>query len=67
MMNMGMGAEMGGMGNLGDGGAMMGGGGVNPNIPREPRGGPGSGMGGPEVGPQRTGQRGQRNFHPYAR
>ena len=37
-MNMGMGA---GMGNKGLGRAMIGGGGVNPNIPRGPRDGPG--------------------------
>ena len=44
-MNMGMGA---GMGNKSLGRAMIGGGGVNPNIPRGPRDGPGPlGMGGP--------------------
>lgn len=77
-MNMGMG--MGGMGggSPGMGGmgrgvpqGMMGGGGMNANIPRGPRGapaGPAAAMGGPAgVGPQRTGQRGQHNFHPYAR
>ncbi|KJA21605.1 hypothetical protein HYPSUDRAFT_41724 [Hypholoma sublateritium FD-334 SS-4] len=70
-MPMGMNSGMGG--GMGRGGAqgMMGGGGMNPNIPRGPRGapsGPAAGMGGPAgVGPQRSGQRGQHNFHPYAR
>ncbi|KAF8230929.1 RNA-binding domain-containing protein [Tricholoma matsutake] len=76
---MGMGGGMGGAAGMGRGGqGMMGAGagvgsGMNPNIPRGPRGaggglqGPGGGMGGQNVGPQRTGQRGQHNFHPYAR
>ncbi|KAF9475829.1 RNA-binding domain-containing protein [Pholiota conissans] len=77
-MNMGMG--MGGMGGGGPGmggmgrgvpQGMMAGGGMGANIPRGPRGapaGPAAAMGGPAgVGPQRTGQRGQHNFHPYAR
>jgi RNA-binding protein Musashi len=43
------------------------------NIPRGPRGGSGGPSTGgnmpsnASVGPQRTGQRGQHNFHPYAR
>ncbi|GLB33219.1 putative heterogeneous nuclear ribonucleoprotein hrp1 [Lyophyllum shimeji] len=77
-MGMGMGGGMagmgvgGGMGGMGRGG-MAGGAGMNPNIPRGPRGAGGGttptgpmGAGGPSVGPQRS-QRGQHNFHPYAR
>jgi len=54
-----------GPGMQGGQGGMMG----TPNIPRGPRGGPGGpgGGGGPGVGPQRAGQRGQHNYHPYAR
>ncbi|KAF8959449.1 hypothetical protein BDZ97DRAFT_1838155 [Flammula alnicola] len=64
-MNMGMGGMGGagpGMGGMGRGGGqgMMGGGAMNPNIPRGPRGAPGGQL-------ERTGQRGQHNFHPYAR
>ncbi|KAF7331028.1 RNA-binding domain-containing protein [Mycena venus] len=78
-MGMGMGAGMGmGMGaGMGRGMAQGGGGGagMNPNIPRGPRNGPngpagppGGAMGsGAGVGPQRAGQRGQHNYHPYAR
>ncbi|KAJ6473215.1 hypothetical protein C8R45DRAFT_1103786 [Mycena sanguinolenta] len=79
-MGMGMGGGM-GMGmnaGMGMGRGMQGGGAgaaaMNPNIPRGPRNGPngppgppgamGSGAG---VGPQRAGQRGQHNYHPYAR
>ncbi|KAF8876001.1 hypothetical protein BD779DRAFT_1475837 [Infundibulicybe gibba] len=73
-MGMGMGGgAAGGMGGMGRGNpAMMGAGGaMNPNIPRGPRGAPGApagpaGMSGHGVGPQRS-QRGQHNFHPYAR
>jgi RNA-binding protein Musashi len=75
--NMGMGMGMGrGMGGGMGGQGMMGGngGGMIPNAPRGPRGGPGGPGGaqaiaGPQagVGPQRTGQRGQHNYHPYAR
>ncbi|KAJ7226630.1 hypothetical protein B0H12DRAFT_1148941 [Mycena haematopus] len=71
-MGMGMGAGMGMGRGMVQGGA--GGAGMNPNIPRGPRNGPngppgppsamGSGAG---VGPQRAGQRGQHNYHPYAR
>ncbi|KAF7799960.1 hypothetical protein EIP86_011203 [Pleurotus ostreatoroseus] len=39
--------------------------GMSPNIPRGPRGAP-TGPGG-AVGPQRAAQRGQHNYHPYAR
>ena len=63
MMKMSMVA---GMGGIGRGRVIIGGGGVNPNIPREsPRDGPVTQMGGPGVliGPQRTG--GQPNFYPY--
>ncbi|XP_006457568.1 hypothetical protein AGABI2DRAFT_80008 [Agaricus bisporus var. bisporus H97] len=71
-------AAMGGMGRgmmQGNAGAGAGGAGGNMggNIPRGPRGGsggPGAGGSMPSnasVGPQRTGQRGQHNFHPYAR
>jgi RNA-binding protein Musashi len=78
-MGMGMGAGMGtgmGMGGGGMGGSMAqgGGAGMNPKMPRGPRGGPngpagppgpmGSGAG---VGLQQAGQRGQHNYHPYAR
>ncbi|KAJ6544223.1 hypothetical protein B0H19DRAFT_956189 [Mycena capillaripes] len=80
-MGMGMGAGMGmgmGMGaGMGRGGMAQGGGGgagMNPNIPRGPRGGPNGPAGPPGamgngagVGPQRAGQRGQHNYHPYAR
>ncbi|KAJ7367550.1 RNA-binding domain-containing protein [Mycena albidolilacea] len=70
MAGMGMGAGMGrGMAQGGAGGA-----GMNPNIPRGPRNGPGGPAGPPGamgngagVGPQRAGQRGQHNYHPYAR
>jgi len=70
-MGMGMGGMGGagpGMGGMGRGGQGMMGGGMNPNIPRGPRGGgggPAGGMGA-SVGPQRS-QRGGHNFHPYAR
>lgn len=70
MGGMGGGPGMPGMGRGGGQGMMAGAGGINPNIPRGPRGGggPPGGMGTPAgVGPQRTGQRGQHNFHPYAR
>ena len=63
MMNMSMVAGMGGMGNMGRGRVVIGEGGVNPNIPREPpRDGPVTQMGGPGVliGPQWTG--GQPNI-----
>ncbi|CAA7269651.1 unnamed protein product [Cyclocybe aegerita] len=82
-MRPGMGMAMGGMGGMGGGGQGMGGmgrgggqgmmnAGMNANIPRGPRGAQGAGgppgaMGAAGVGPQRTGQRGQHNFHPYAR
>ena len=58
-MNMSMVAGMDGMGNMGRGRVIIGGSGVNPNIPREsPRDGPVTQMGGPGVliGPQRTGR-----------
>ncbi|KAJ7476941.1 heterogeneous nuclear ribonucleoprotein HRP1 [Mycena galericulata] len=67
-MGMGMGRGM-VQGGGGGGGAAM-----NPNIPRGPRAGPGGPAGPPGamgggagVGPQRAGQRGQHNYHPYAR
>ncbi|KAL0948922.1 hypothetical protein HGRIS_009031 [Hohenbuehelia grisea] len=78
-MGMGMGGMgMGGMGGMGmgmgmgrGGPGMMQGGGMNPNIPRGPRGAPGGPAGAvggnAGVGPQRAGQRGQHNYHPYAR
>lgn len=79
-MNMGMGGSMpGAMGTMGQPsmggisrGMMQGSGGMGGNIPRGPRGAPGAqnGQGMPgnaSVGPQRSGQRGQHNFHPYAR
>ncbi|KAJ7618479.1 RNA-binding domain-containing protein [Roridomyces roridus] len=82
-MGMGMGGMgMGGMGGMGRGmagpGGPAGAGGAaamnNPNIPRGPRNGPngpagppGGAMGNAGVGPQRAGQRGQHNYHPYAR
>ncbi|KAJ7661531.1 RNA-binding domain-containing protein [Mycena polygramma] len=79
-MGMGMGAGMGmgmgmGGGGMARGGMAQGGGpGMNPNIPRGPRGGPNGPAAGPPgamgnagVGPQRAGQRGQHNYHPYAR
>ncbi|KAF5363867.1 hypothetical protein D9756_001084 [Leucocoprinus leucothites] len=77
-MNMGMGAMPNAMGGMSPGmngmgrGMMQGGGGMAGNIPRGPRGAPGAqgGQGMPgnaSVGPQRSGQRGQHNFHPYAR
>ncbi|TFK24203.1 RNA-binding domain-containing protein [Coprinopsis marcescibilis] len=73
-MNMGMGMGMNPAMGMGRGNpAMMvgaGAGGANPNLPRGPRGGPAqpaATMGNAGVGPQRTGQRGQHNFHPYAR
>ncbi|KAF8075808.1 hypothetical protein FPV67DRAFT_1406756 [Lyophyllum atratum] len=79
-MGMGMGGGMGGMGmgggmgGMGRGGMAGGAGAMNPNIPRGPRGAGGGttptgpmGAGGASVGPQRTAQRGQHNFHPYAR
>ncbi|KAJ7735128.1 hypothetical protein DFH07DRAFT_987682 [Mycena maculata] len=74
MMGMGggMGMGMGGGGGMGRG-MVPGGAAMNPNIPRGPRGGPGGpagppgAMGGAGVGPQRAGQRGQHNYHPYAR
>ncbi|KAI0689102.1 hypothetical protein BC835DRAFT_1370485 [Cytidiella melzeri] len=72
---MGAGAMMGGMGGMGGmgmgmgrgmgGAAMMGGGPMNQNIPRGPRGG--GGGPGANVGPQRAGQRGTHSYHPYAR
>lgn len=57
----GMAAGRGGPG-MGAAGGMQGG--IGPNVPRGPRAG-----GGPPTGPgpQRAGQRGQHNFHPYAR
>ncbi|KAG6852363.1 hypothetical protein C0991_000363 [Blastosporella zonata] len=69
---MGMGAMAGGMGGgMGRGGAVAGAGGMGPNIPRGPRGaggGPPTGpMGAGGTGPQRSAQRGQHSFHPYAR
>jgi len=72
MCGMGGGPGMGGMGRgAGSGQGMVTGGGMNPNVPRGPRntggGPPGAGMVPAGVGPQRTGQRGQHNFHPYAR
>ncbi|THH02205.1 hypothetical protein EW026_g604 [Hermanssonia centrifuga] len=67
MGNVGMGIGGPGMGMRGAPGmgapGMMNG--MNPNIPRGPRGAP-TGPGG-AVGPQRAGQRGQHNYHPYAR
>ncbi|KAF8173795.1 hypothetical protein K438DRAFT_1610377 [Mycena galopus ATCC 62051] len=75
-MGMGMGMGAAGMGRgMVPGGAGGGGAGMNPNIPRGPRGGPNGPPGGPPgamgngagVGPQRAGQRGQHNYHPYAR
>ncbi|KAJ7755184.1 hypothetical protein B0H16DRAFT_731292 [Mycena metata] len=72
-MGMGMGMGM-GAGGMGRGMGPGGGAGMNPNIPRGPRGGPGGPAGPPNamgagagVGPQRAGQRGQHNYHPYAR
>ncbi|TCD68165.1 hypothetical protein EIP91_011443 [Steccherinum ochraceum] len=74
MMGMGGMGGNAGMG-MGRGNAGMGataaagmGGGMNPgmNVPRGPRGAP-TGPGGAGVGPQRAGQRGQHNYHPYAR
>ncbi|KAJ7165885.1 RNA-binding domain-containing protein [Mycena filopes] len=72
---MGMGMGAGGMGRGGMQGGGGGGAGMNPNIPRGPRGAPGGPAGPPNamggagagVGPQRAGQRGQHNYHPYAR
>ena len=74
MGGMGRGGPMQGMGNMGMQGpnaatlAAMGRG-MNPNIPRGPRGTPGSGpgTGSGTVGPQRTGQRSQHGYHPYSR
>jgi len=73
MGGMGRGGPMQGMGNMGMQGpnaatlAAMGRG-MNPNIPRGPRGAPGPGTGsGTGVGPQRTGQRSQHGYHPYSR
>jgi len=75
MGGMGRGGPMQGMGNMGMQGpnaatlAAMGRG-MNPNIPRGPRGAPGTGPGtgsGTGVGPQRTGQRSQHGYHPYSR
>lgn len=63
MGGMGMGMGRGGPGMAGPG--MMAGGPMNVNVPRGPRGtptGPNAG-----VGPQRAGQRGAHNYHPYAR
>ncbi|KAI0786556.1 hypothetical protein C8Q75DRAFT_772174 [Abortiporus biennis] len=59
----GMGMSRGGMTGAGN---MMGGA-MNPNIPRGPRGAPAGPNPAAGVGPQRLGQRGQHNFHPYAR
>lgn len=69
----GMGRGVGGPGMMS--GAAGGAGGpaqMNPNIPRGPRAAAGGAAQGPptgpqSVGPQRTAQRGQHNFHPYAR
>jgi len=73
MGGMGRGGPMQGIGNMGMQGpnaatlAAMGRG-MNPNIPRGPRGAPGPGTGsGTGVGPQRTGQRSQHGYHPYSR
>ncbi|GBE79052.1 Uncharacterized RNA-binding protein [Sparassis crispa] len=74
MAGMGMGGGMNG-GGMGRGGAGAGGpsggvmqGGMGPNVPRGPRGASaGAGAGQSGVGPQRAGQRGQHNYHPYAR
>ncbi|KAK7053795.1 RNA-binding domain-containing protein [Favolaschia claudopus] len=81
-MGMGAGMGMGGMGMAGAGRGMQGAGGggaggsaaMNPNIPRGPRAGPNGPAGPPGamgngagVGPTRAGQRGQHNYHPYAR
>ncbi|KAG6890067.1 hypothetical protein C0992_003165 [Termitomyces sp. T32_za158] len=64
----------GGMGGgVGRGNAMGGGAGtMGPNVPRGPRGAGGGAtptgpMGAGGTGPQRSGQRGQHSFHPYAR
>ncbi|KAI0922176.1 hypothetical protein AcW1_004046 [Taiwanofungus camphoratus] len=65
----GMGMGRGGPGMSGTGGAGMMQGGMGPNVPRGPRGasgGPG-GVGPAGIGPQRAGQRGSHNYHPYAR
>jgi len=72
-MNGAMGGGMGG--GMGRGGPAPGGpggnmmqGGMGPNVPRGPRGAGGGGNPGQAgVGPQRAGQRGQHNYHPYAR
>jgi len=73
---MGRGGPMQGMGNMGmqqgPNAATLAamGRGMNPNIPRGPRGAPGTGPGagsGTGVGPQRTGQRNQHGYHPYSR
>ncbi|KAI0915550.1 hypothetical protein AcV5_003737 [Taiwanofungus camphoratus] len=64
-----MGMGRGGPGMSGTGGAGMMQGGMGPNVPRGPRGasgGPG-GVGPAGIGPQRAGQRGSHNYHPYAR
>ncbi|THH26495.1 hypothetical protein EUX98_g7692 [Antrodiella citrinella] len=65
MGGMGRGAGMGG--NAAAGGMV--GGNLNPgmNVPRGPRGAPTGPGGGAGIGPQRAGQRGQHNYHPYAR
>ncbi|KAL6310155.1 hypothetical protein BKA93DRAFT_186645 [Sparassis latifolia] len=69
---MGMGSGM-GTGGMSRGGAGVGGSGggmmhMGPNVPRGPRGASaGAGAGQAGVGPQRVGQRGQHNYHPYAR
>ncbi|KAG6884919.1 hypothetical protein C0993_007286 [Termitomyces sp. T159_Od127] len=71
---MGGGGVGGGMGGVGRGNAMGGGGAgtMGPNVPRGPRGAGGGAtptgpMGAGGTGPQRSGQRGQHSFHPYAR
>ncbi|KAJ8468745.1 hypothetical protein ONZ45_g17133 [Pleurotus djamor] len=69
MGGMGMGMGGGNMG-MGRGGPGMVQGGGNPAIPRGPRGGSGGPPAVPGangVGPQRAGQRGQHNYHPYSR
>ncbi|KAG6811954.1 hypothetical protein H0H92_005118 [Tricholoma furcatifolium] len=73
-MGMGMGGGAGGAGMGGGMGRGMGGGpgAMGPNVPRGPRGAGGGAtptgpMGGSGTGPQRSGQRGQHSFHPYAR
>ncbi|KAH9950114.1 hypothetical protein B0H21DRAFT_25180 [Amylocystis lapponica] len=64
---MGMGRGASGVGAPAGPGMMQGG--MGPNVPRGPRGASGgAGVAGPNgPGPQRAGQRGQHNYHPYAR